>query len=54
MNCNLRLVGVRRLGQCYLRVKNDEMLTGVDHVSRQLVWARKETLVVMNNVGRGH
>ena len=35
MNCNLRLVGARRLGQCYLRVKNDEIWTGVDHVSRQ-------------------
>ena len=35
MNCNLRLVGARRLGQYYLRLENDEMLTGVDHVSWQ-------------------
>ena len=35
MNCNLRLVGARRLSQCYLRVKNDEMWRGVDYVSRQ-------------------
>ena len=28
-------VGARRLSQCYLRVKNDEALTGVDHVCRQ-------------------
>ena len=35
MNCSLRLVGVRRLSQSYLRVKSDEMLTGVDHASRR-------------------
>ena len=35
MDCNLRLVGARRLRKCYLRVKNDEMLTGVDHVFQQ-------------------
>ena len=41
MSCNLRLVGARRLGQCYLSVKNDEMLTGVDHVSRQTCLGQK-------------
>ena len=35
MNGKLRLVGARRLSQCYLGVKNDEMLTGVDHVSQR-------------------
>ena len=28
-------VGARRLSHCCVRVKNDKMLTGVDHVSRQ-------------------
>ena len=44
MNCNLRWAGVRRLGQFYLRVKNDEMLTGVDHVSLQTCLGQERDL----------
>ena len=29
-------------------------LTGVDHVLSKLVWAKKEALGIMNDVGRGH
>ena len=35
MNCSLRLIEARRLSQCYLGMKNDDMLTDVDHVSWQ-------------------
>ena len=44
MNCNLRLVGARRLSQRYLRVKNDDMLAGVDDVFLQTCLGQERDL----------
>ena len=54
MDCNLRLVGLRRLSQCYLRVKNDEMFDGCGSCVSANLSGPGKRLVVMNDVGRGH